>query len=103
MIELDGPQTAWFEYPDGTRETYTVYAYGSKHAGELVDMYRAWYHHKDEVYSQTRTLVWRDRPRIEWDSDLEMWKLRFRCVFAANLATVLPIPPKEEGVPIEHS
>jgi hypothetical protein len=117
MIEIDGPAAAYFEYANGEREVYTVRALMSANAGDLVDAYQAWYRNIDAVYSNTRMLVWRARPKIEFDNDALIetpegfgsnphphprWRLTYRYALVGfhGLPVVEP-PIKEEGRPVQ--
>lgn len=119
MIEIDGPQTAWFQDTDGTRYTYTCYALGTaaNDAGELLQLYQTWYNGMKQSHPNCM-LVWRRRPvfdMVEFDSILDneghfcrdpdfvpYWKLTFRCVFVPCKTRDKAFPIRLEGAPVER-
>lgn len=95
MIEIDGPQMAWFEDNLGNKYIYVVYALAANNPAQCVQAYANW---RKEYEEEGKILVWRMRPTLsQHDKDAGIWKMVCRCVKMPVAPPGLFLPVKEEG------
>lgn len=105
MIEIDGPQMAFFSDKNGSLYPYTVYAVGCFTPKECMDAYYNWYKQQEEIGGY---IIWRYRPELSMveinpNGTVEKWKIYWRCYVMPPMDITDAVPfQKAEGVPVQY-